>query len=102
MKLSHFLYDNGFIQVLGQTENIFGKQRTIKKGEPITYNTNNSTIIVCDENGLPWVNHLEKIKNFDIFEKILKDCHVEQEEIWVPFSNDGGETLRYLLELRDA
>lgn len=103
MKLSHFLLDQGFFSILGMPENIYGEEnRIVKKGDPLTTNVNNSTIVVYDEGGLPWVHSLSIIEDTDILHKKLQNFGVNMEEIWVPFSNDSGEQLRYLLELRNA
>lgn len=102
MKLSHVLLDQGFFSILGMTENVYGKKRIIKKGDPYTYHQNNSTIVVCDERGIPWVHSIRVIENTDALYQELKYFGVREAEIWVPFSNDSGEQLRYLLELRNA
>lgn len=74
-----------FRHVLGKTEMIGGtKPSTIRKGKPLTWDTNNGVTVIYDGNGDPWV-HQGVLEVSDL-----------QRGAHVPFSNDGGFGIRQL------
>jgi len=76
--LSEQLDDLGFRMVLGKTETVGIEEAEVHKGTPFTQNNNNSVVVVCDEEGRPW------IKPRGVLMPGL------DQTAYVPFSNDGG------------
>jgi len=94
-KLSHNLLDNGWFCVLGTTEHSGMSQKgcLVKRGKAYTYDHNNGTFVVYDEEGRPWIPS-EKGKVQALWNEFPEHYHHMQQGAYVPHSNDGGHFVR--------
>jgi len=96
-KLSHVLLDIGFFSALGTSEHPGGQKEGVhvKRGTPLTYDSNNGTVVVYDEEGRPWITRFSsEIGN--ICEDLRRSFSL-QHGAFVPHSNDGGNFVRNVI-----
>ncbi len=98
--ISHNLKDLGFFSAIGTTEHsgmeAKGQEHPVKSGTPKTFDYNNGTYVVYDEQGRPWiVSSLSDIQRANLQELIA--THELQHGAYVPHSNDSGHFVREVM-----
>ena len=91
----------GFFSALGTMEypGMVEVGQYVKKLHPFTYDTNNGTIVVYDEQGRPWIESGRKAWVQQILD--MQDQNPDLEPLkhgaYVPHSNDGGYFMNEVL-----
>ncbi len=99
------LIENDFFPVLGTVECSNGALGRIKdgkepdfigKGSPLSWDYNNGTYVVCDDEGKPWIR---STKYIDMeWMRALANRYNMGKGAFVPHSNDGGTYKRWIAE----
>lgn len=81
---------NNFFMVAGTTERARGRlsEEIVGRGTPLTWDANNGTMVVYDDNGMPWIR--SRKFPLDAAEETWAKRFNLQRGAYVPHSNDGG------------
>lgn len=93
-QISQQLLALGMFSALGTIERVHSAP-IVRRREPLTYDANNSTVVVYDEQGRPWICSGRSAIAEKVFNLALeRGC---KRGAYVPHSNDGGEFVREVM-----
>ncbi len=97
--LSQVLLAHKFMPVQGTTEKVGVEKKTVSKGAPFTWDTNNGVSVVYDENGHPWIVRGE-FNPRRLYMSYKVDLLTRG--AYVPHSNDGGQYIQMIARTEEG
>lgn len=106
-KWSEVLLEMGFFSALGSMEHqcMEDELTYVRKRTPLTYDVNNSTLVIYDEEGRPWIRTCVEGLLTEVVvnkPKTNPDLPALTRGAFVPHSNDGGYFMRTVLPMLEG